>query len=106
MERTLVDPRIHDQDRLLDLLRSKSVRVVDTVCYNFDLFLLPLGMRFPREAICLSRNPGFLCRSRLRGLGAGYNINAVKKDRLTGRVLPAASASAAVRRPPGLQNEP
>jgi ubiquinone/menaquinone biosynthesis C-methylase UbiE/peptidoglycan/xylan/chitin deacetylase (PgdA/CDA1 family) len=62
-----------------DLLARYGLDVVDTVYYNFNLFLAPLDRLLPGLSAALSRKLERFCRGGMRKLGTGFIVKALRR---------------------------
>jgi ubiquinone/menaquinone biosynthesis C-methylase UbiE/peptidoglycan/xylan/chitin deacetylase (PgdA/CDA1 family) len=68
--------REYTYESYADLLASQSLKAVDSVYYNFNLFLFPFDRCFPRLTVSTAERLEYLHRGRLKWLGTGLVIKA------------------------------
>jgi hypothetical protein len=68
------------QVELAKNLEATRFRIDDVVFYDFNLFLRPLDVAFPRLAVWSARHLKALRRSPLRRLATAYLMKAIKLE--------------------------
>jgi ubiquinone/menaquinone biosynthesis C-methylase UbiE len=72
------ESKLYSEEAFRHLITSEGIEVEDVLYYDFNLFLSPLDVRFPKISVFLSRKLEPLCRSKLKCLGTGFILKCRK----------------------------
>jgi len=70
--------RLYNEKTFRHLITSNKIRVENILYYDFNIFLAPLDLRFPRASVFVSKKLESLCRSKLKFLGTGFMLKCRK----------------------------